>query len=197
MTGLEKIQEKILAQSKLNCENIISAANEEAKNILIEARQKAQQAYNEIISNATELSFKKNNLAKSGAEAISRNRYLEVRNAIINDIISAAYEEIDKMTDDEYFDLLRNLCVKNISPGEYIMFFNSRDLNRLPEDFEDSLNSVIYKTSAVFITKEEPINIPHGFILKGDGVEINCTLRAVFDANMDRLRDSLNAKLFS
>ena len=31
MTGLEKIQEKILAQSKINCDQIVSKANEEAK----------------------------------------------------------------------------------------------------------------------------------------------------------------------
>ena len=35
MTGLEKIQEKILAQSKAVCDEIIASANEEAKNILI------------------------------------------------------------------------------------------------------------------------------------------------------------------
>lgn len=196
MTGLEKIQEKILAQSKENCENIIASANEEAKNILIEARKKAQQLYNKIIKNAEDTSAKKNLLAKSGAEAITRNRYLEVRNAIINDIISAAYEEIEKMTDDEYFDMLRQLCIKYISPGEYVMYLNSHDLNRLPEDFEDSVNSVIYETSAVYV-KKEPVDIANGFILKGDGVEINCTMRAIFDENMDNIKDTLNKKLFS
>ena len=196
MTGLEKIQEKILAQSKENCENIIASANEEAKNILIEARKKAQQLYNKIIKNAEDTSAKKNLLAKSGAEAITRNRYLEVRNAIINDIISAAYEEIEKMTDDEYFDMLRQLCIKYISPGEYVMYLNSHDLNRLPEGFEDSVNSVIYETSAVYV-KKEPVDIANGFILKGYGVEINCTMRAIFDENMDNIKDTLNKKLFS
>ncbi len=195
MTGLEKIQEKILAQSKINCELIIAEANEEAKAILIEARKQAQEAYSEIIRNAEEASKKKNILAKSGAESITRNRYLEVRNAIINDIISAAYEEIEKMTDDEYFDMLRRLCIKYISPGEYVMYLNSRDLSRLPEGFEDSVNAVVYETATVYI-KKDPIDIANGFILKGDGVEINCTLRAVFDENMDNLKDMLNVRLF-
>ncbi len=196
MTGLEKIQEKILAQSKLNCEQIIADANAKAKTILVEARQKAQETYSEIIKNAEEASRKKTVLAKSGAESITRNRYLEVRNAIINDIISAAYEEIEKMSDDEYFEMLRKLCIKHIAPGEYVMQLNSRDLGRLPDGFEDSLNSVVYETSAVYI-KKEPVDIANGFILKGDGVEINCTLRAVFDENMDSLRDALNVRLFS
>lgn len=196
MTGLEKIQEKILAQSKTACDGIIASANEEAKSILINARQKASELSAAIIKNAELTADKKNILAKSGAEAITRNRYLEVRNAIINDIISAAYEEIEHFDDEEYFDFLRKLCIKNIAPGEYVMHLNSADLARLPEAFEDSINSVIYEKAVVYI-KKEPADVENGFILTGDGVEINCTFRALFDENMDNLKDMLNALLFS
>lgn len=195
MTGLEKIQEKILEQSKVNCDLIVSKANEEAKNILINARQKASELSDEIIRKAEELSAKKNLLAKSGAESITRNRYLEVRNAIINDIISAAYEEVERLSDEEYFDILRKLCIRNITPGEYVMHLNSVDLARLPENFEDSINSQIYETATVFI-KKEAADIENGFILSSGGIEINCTFRAVFDENMDNLKDMLNKELF-
>lgn len=196
MTGLEKIQEKILAQSKIKCDEIVAKANDEAKTILINARQKAQELSFQIIKDAELLADKKNLMAKSGADTITRNRYLEVRNAIINDILSAAYEEIEKFSDEEYFEYLRKLCIKCITPGEYTMHFNSMDLSRLPEDFEDSINSVIYENSAVFI-KKEPVEIENGFILTGNGVEINCTFRAIFDENMDRLKDMLNTTLFN
>ncbi len=196
MTGLEKIQEKILAQSKTECDRIIAKANEEAKAILINARQKANEMSEEIIRDAEALSEKKNILAKSGAETITRNRYLEVRNAIINDIISAAYEEIEKLSDEEYFDMLRKICIKNITPGEYVMHLNSVDLARLPDGFEDSINSEIYETAAVFI-KKEAADIENGFILSGNGIEINCTFRAVFDEHMDNLKHRLNKELFS
>ena len=76
------------------------------------------------------------------------------------------------------------------------MYLNGRDLARLPDDFEDSINSVIYETSAVYV-KKEPVDIDNGFILKSDGVEINCSFRAVFDENMDNLKDLLNRELFS
>lgn len=196
MTGLEKIQEKILAQSKTVCDEIIASANEEAKSILIAARQRAAELSAEIIKNAEQTADKKNILAKSGAETITRNRYLEVRNAIINDIISAAYEEVERFSDEEYFDMLRKLCIKNITPGEYVMQLNSVDLARLPDGFEDSINSVIYEKAAVFIRKEAA-DIENGFILTADGVEINCTFRALFDENMDNLKDMLNGLLFS
>lgn len=195
MTGLEKIQEKILAQSSENCNAIISQANQQAKEILINARNNAAIEADKIIKNAEAVSNRKNIIARSGAEAITRNRYLEVRNAIINDIISAAYEELEKISDDEYFEYLKKLCIKNISDGEFVMYLNSHDLERLPDNFEDSINSVVYKTSAVYV-KKEPIDIDNGFILKNDRLEINCTFRAVFDENMDSLKDRLNKELF-
>ena len=195
MTGLEKIQEKILAQAKENGDLIIAKATEEAKAILINARIKAEELSKKIISDAEIQSEKKKNLAKSGAESITRNRYLEVRNAIINDIISAAYEEIERFSDEEYFDLIKKLCVKNVAPGEYVMHLNSVDLSRLPDGFEDSINAEIYEKAAVFI-KKEAADIENGFILSGEGVEINCTFRAVFDENMDNLKDMLNKELF-
>lgn len=196
MTGLEKIQEKILAQSKVNCDQIISQANEQAKAILINARLRAKEVSDNIIKEAEDLSEKKNLLAKSNAESITRNRYLEVRNAIINDIISAAYEEIEKLSDEEYFNILKKLCLKNITPGEYVMHMNSVDLIRLPDDFEDSINAEIYEKATVYI-KKEAVSIENGFILTGNGVEINCTFRSVFDENMDNLKDMLNRELFS
>lgn len=196
MTGLEKIQEKILAQSKTSCDAIIAKSNEQAKEILIAARIKSEELSRQIISDAEALSEKKKLLAKSGAETITRNRYLEVRNAIINDIISAAYEEIERLSDEEYFDLLRRLCIKNITPGEYVMHLNMVDLARIPDGFEDSINAEIYETAAVFI-KNEAADIENGFILSGNGIEINCTFRAVFDSNMDNLKDMLNNKLFA
>ena len=195
MTGLEKIQEKILDQSKADCDVIISKANQKAKEILINARMRAEELSAKIISDAEELSEKKKLLAKSTAESITRNRYLEVRNAIINDIISAAYEELERLSDEEYFEIIKKLCIKNIAPGEYVMHLNSVDLARLPDGFEDSINAEIYETAAVFI-KKEAADIENGFILSSDGVEINCTFRAVFDEKMDSLKDVLNKELF-
>lgn len=195
MTGLEKIQEKILAQSKADCDLIIAKANEQAKEILIDARMRAAELSEKVILDAEKQAEKKKLLAKSGAEGITRNRYLEVRNAIINDIISAAYEKIERLTDEEYFDMLRRLCIRSITPGEYVMHLNSLDLARLPDGFEDSINAEIYETAAVFI-KKEAADIENGFVLTAQGVEINCTFRAVFDENMDKLKDVLNRELF-
>ena len=195
MTGLDRIIEKILLQSQENCNAILNEASLEVKKIISEAREKANKESAQIVAKATAEAKKIEAVAKSSAESITRNRYLEIRNAILNDIISAAYLEIEKFSDEEYFAMLKNLCIKNVLEGECEMHLSGYDIGRLPDDFEMSINSEIYEKGAVHIC-DTPGDIENGFVLTYGDVEINCTLKAVFDENMDRLKDMLSTALF-
>ncbi len=195
MTGLDRIIEKILEQSQKNCDEIIKQASLEVKKIISEARAEANAESEKIISDAQKTASRKQAVSKSTAESITRNRYLEIRNAILNDIISAAYLEIEKFSDEEYFAMLKKLCIKNVQTGECEMYLNGYDMGRLPDDFEMSINSEIYEKGAVHISST-PADIENGFILSYGDIEINCTLKAVFDENMDSLKDMLSTALF-
>lgn len=195
MTGLDKIVEKILEQSQINCNAILNDAALQVKNIISEARGIANKKSGEIIAKAQAEAKKIEAVSKSTAESITRNRYLEIRNAILNDIISAAYLEIEKFSDEEYFAMLKRLCIKNVLEGECEMRLSGYDIGRLPDDFEMSINSEIYEKGAVHIC-DTPADIENGFILHYGDVEINCALKAVFDENMDSLKDMLSTALF-
>ena len=195
MTGLEAITEKILLESRDNCEKILADGAVKVKDILNESRARGNAQAEKIIAAAEKQAARKNAIAKSSAESITRNRYLEIRNAILNDVISAAYESIEKMSQKEYFDLIKKLCYKYIQTGECVMYLNGKDLYSLPVGFEDEINSVVFESGAVHIS-EEPIDIENGFILKYDGFEVNCTFRAVFDDCMDNLKFVLSKELF-
>ena len=196
MTGLDKIKEKIEEQSRENCDRIIGEANLKIKKMIAAAREEGNRRAAEIVDAAQREADKKNAVSKSTAESITRNRYLEIRNAILNDIISAAYLEIEKMSDEKYFDMIFALCKKNIQPGECVMYMNGYDLSRLPEGFEEKLNIAVAETSAVALSKKAK-DIENGFILDYGDISVNCTFRAVFDENMDALKDMLGKELFS
>ena len=196
MTGLDKILEKIAEESDAECKKILSDAKAQADKIIADARNGAREKANEITSQAKVQADNKLSVAKSSAESITRNRYLSVKNAVINDIISASYEEIEKMSDEDYFNLLFKICEKNVETGECVMRLNERDIKRLPEDFEDRINSAVFEKAAVQVSRE-PYNIENGFVLSYGDFEINCTVRSVFDSQMDKLKDLLSRKLFN
>ena len=195
MIGIERIVEKILEQSQKNCDAILLQAASDVKDIITQARVQANEQSKKIIDDAKCEADRIQTVSKSTSESITRNRYLEIRNAILNDIISAAYLSIEKFSDDEYFDMLKKLLIKNIQPGECIMYLSGFDLGRLPDNFEDEINFAVYETAAVHIC-DVPADIENGFILSYGDVQINCTLKAVFDEHMDYLKDMLSTALF-
>lgn len=196
MTGIEKITQMINEEATAECQRILKDASNEIKNLIAESRKTAGKVSKEIVDKAKKEADLITATAKGHAEAITRNRYLEIRGAILNDVISAAYEEIEKLSDEEYFDLIKKLCVKYIQPGECTMFMNGYDLGRLPEEFELQINSEVFEKSAVYISKQA-IDIENGFILSYGQIEINCTFKAVFDEKMDNLKDMLSPFMFS
>lgn len=195
MTGLEKIIEKISLDSAESCSSIIDSATKQAQEIIADAKNDARKQAAEIVEKAQKEADRRNMVAKSSAETITRTRYLEVRNAIVNDIISAAYEEIEKMSDSDYFDLLFNLCVKNVETGECMMYLSENDLERLPKNFEARINGEVYEKAAVQVSRT-PRDIENGFILDYGDFEVNCVLKNVFDESMDRIKDLLCSQLF-
>lgn len=196
MTGLEKIAEMINEEATEECGKILRGASAEIKKMIADARVTAAKESKKIVDIARERADLISATAKGQAESITRNRYLEIRGAILNDVISAAYEEIEKMSDEEYFELITKLCVKYIQPGECTMFMNGYDLARLPEDFELTINSAVFEKAAVYISKQA-VDIENGFILSYGKMEINCTLRAIFDEKMDSLKDMLSPFMFN
>lgn len=196
MTGLEKIIEKIAEDSAEECKTILSEAKAQADKIVADARNEARKKANDITDKAKAQADNKLAVSKSGAESITRNRYLFVKNAVVNDIISAAYEEIEKMSDEDYFDLLYKICLKNVETGECVMRLNEKDLKRMPRNFEDRINGAVFEKAAVQVSRK-PYDIENGFVLIYDDFEINCTLRTVFDSEMDKLKDILSRELFS
>ena len=162
VTGLEKIIEKIAEDSAEECKTILSEAKAQADKIVADARSEARKKANDITDKAKAQADNKLAVSKSGAESITRNRYLSVKNAVVNDIISAAYEEIEKMSDEDYFDLLYKICLKNVETGECVMRLNEKDLKRMPRDFEDRINGAVFEKAAVQVSRK-PYDIEKTF----------------------------------
>lgn len=196
MTGLQKIIKKIEDDGAAKCAFIIDEAEKKASALIADARSEANRIAEEAVLAARNEADRITAVAKSSAETVSRKKYLEVKNAVINDIISASYEKILKLIDEAYFDVLFNLCVRYVETGECVLYLNNYDLSRLPENFETRINSTVYERAAVQVSRI-PADIENGFVLDYGNFSVNCTLKTVFDENKDMLKDVLSKELFS
>lgn len=196
MTGLQKIIDKIGEESTALCDRIIEEANNNANSLISKARKDGNEKAEKIILEGQKEADRIIAVAKSSADSVTKTKHLGVKNAVLNDIISAAYEEILNYDNEKYFDLLYKICVKYVETGECRMHLNSMDLAHIPKDFETKINMAVFEKAAVQISRES-VDIENGFILDYGDFRVNCTLKAVFDNNMDVIKDMLSKELFN
>ena len=189
MTGLEKMKSQILDEAKAAAENKVSEAKAKAEEILSEARAEAEKSETAIASY-------KERVASSN-DLQRRTKILTAKQEVIADVLDKAYESLESMEKEKYFDMLLGMVDKYAQPQDGEIIFSKADLGRLPEDFERKAAETAKAKGGNLRISGESRNIENGFVLAYGGIEENCTLRAMFDARRDELSDKVHRILFA
>ncbi|MDE6035169.1 MAG: H(+)-transporting ATPase [Ruminococcus sp.] len=193
MSGLDGIINIIDSQGRQNENNIIRTAQEKALEIESDGDKKAESAYNEYMKKSliqAETDFRNScNSVDSG----NRRKILEYKVRTIEKVTENIITRLEKLSDSEYFDTILRLFRNRLHDGAGEMYFNKKDLSRLPADFNSKIAEISGDTVKI---SETPADIENGFILKYGLITENCTFRAILEAEKDRVRDILAEKLF-
>lgn len=197
MTGLEKMIKVIEADAQANADKILAEAREESDRIISEAKEEAKQCAAKIAEKpASEIKVIMDR-AESGARLVKRQMILDAKQKIINDIIQKAKRKLAGLSDKEYFDMILQMVRKYAYSQAGVIKFSKADLDRLPKDFEKSLELILKdKENASLTVSDESVKIDGGFILVYGDIEENCSFDALFSDAKDELQDKLNAFLF-
>ena len=196
MSGLDNIVEEIRNQSKQEADEILKEADVFCKDYMDKIK---------IDVEAEVVSIEKKALADrklyeektvSGMEFLERNSILRAKQQVIEQAIDKARESIASLGDEEYFNILEKLLRKNVQQGNGRICFSKKDLDRIPKGFEDRVKEIATENQGELVIDKEPANIKDGFILVYGEIEENCTLKALFDSNIDRIKDIANKQLF-
>lgn len=197
MTGLEKIIKAIETEARSNADTIIAEANAEAERILSLAKEEAAKNVANIAEKpASEIKAIMNRV-ESAARLLKRQRILDAKQEVINDIILKAKNKLTSLPDTEYFDIILQIVKKHAHPQAGIIMFSRADLDRLPKKFEKSLDEAIkgIPNASLTISKEDA-RLDGGFILVYGDIEENCSFEALFSEAKEELQDKVNAFLF-
>ena len=198
-----------MAEADARCEEIgreyAARAEEICKNLNEDAKREAA----EIISRA-----------KSGEAMVKRNVLLEAKSARIDEAFELAYREIVNLSEERYAELLRMLLVSVMKKqaehervsrelyGEedapetetYEVLLNEKDRERFGASLMESFRRRMgeeYRTVADRVALSSDVaNIDGGLIIRGGRIEINCSLRALFDQIRPALEAKVSRKLF-
>ena len=195
MTGLEKILSQIEYESDNRCCEMINKAKDKAKDIKADANKQAKK----IIADSDEAVTRKLDVSRQSAESSAQlaasREILKAKLEIIDSTLERSLEVIKALPKKEYFEILKDLILKNARKGEGVLHLSQADTEKLPVNFVDSVNNAFKK--GYKLTLGDSVNIDSGFVLVYGDIDINCSFDAIAAEKRDELRDALNALLFN
>ena len=194
MSGLDRIIEKINADSLSSCREIADQAQKKAQDIAEDANAHAEKAYSDIIADAEKKAQSILNMSEANISGIARRAELSAKVEAVDAAIEAAYDAMCNMGADDYFAALEKLAVRNACKGEGELSLSKADLDRVPSGFIERINAEL-KDGSVKLAAQGA-DIENGFILVYGDIEINCTFRALINEQKDTIREKVCDVIF-
>ena len=196
MNGVDKIIEDIRSESEQTVNAVRKDASDKRDAILAAARTKAEAEAARIRSEGSKKAADIRARSGSAAELRRRQRILYCKQELIAETLDRVLEAAEKLPEERYFDALLHMAAENAHPGEQgVMKLGSRDLGRLPADFEQKLAGAL-PTGTTLTLSREPAELSDGFLLLYGGIEENCSFRAVLSARKEEMQDKVCGILF-
>lgn len=127
--------------------------------------------------------------------AEKKQTVLEGKIEAIEDMLGRAVDVLKALPKREYFEMLKELAVKNAISGDGVMRFSKDDTAKLPQNFISNVNSALSGKGSVSLG--EPCDIDSGFMLVYGDIDVNCTFSSLVSEKRDELFDELNKLLFN
>ncbi len=193
MAGIDKMIRQIEDDTKIVCDDIIATAKSKADRILADAEAKANKitadGKKKTASHIADIEKR----GESSAALEERKVALYTKQSIINDMLNTGMETAKNLPDNEYFELILEMIGNNSQPKDGVILFGQKDLDRLPGNFIDKINSV---SKGKLTLSDKAAAIDAGFILSYGGIEENCSFDAIFMSEADNLSDRAGKLLF-
>ena len=196
MSGLDEILNLIETQQQQGEELILKAAKSKAAAIKAEGDKKAQSAYEDFMYKAKEKTEKDFENACNSTDADMKRRILACKVSLIDQAVEKIIEKLDSLPDNDYFQLIIKLAKRHSQPEKGVIHLCSKDLARVPDDFESKLNECIKPNGGSISLSKETADIDDGFILSYGLISENCSFRAVIESEKDEIRDTIARVLF-
>ena len=196
MTGLDKILNKINGDSAARVEAITENAEKQCAQIMAQAEEDGKKIASKIEADARKESENIISMARSGAEQTEKRAVLAAKVEAVNSVLKELLTSLLALPESEYFSAVLKLARDNAMSGECVAMLSSRDLARLPSDFDKKLAAELAEKKAACVLSKEPADIESGIILIYGDIEINCSFEAIIEANADIYKAKISEIIF-
>ena len=172
MDGMDKILERISADAQAEADRILAQARDQAREIreryALQAQREAQAILERGRREAARLAER-----LDGAAQLERGRAeLAAKQEMVEEAFRLALKELRELPREDYVSLLVGLAARASSTGREELIFSQTDRATVGKAVEG------------------------GFVLRGDGMEVNCGLAAMLRWERERLAVDVAGVLF-
>lgn len=197
MTGLDTILHAIDEETRETCETIRQEYRQKAREVEQEAKSQEETLRRESEQRKARLQEEAKARADSAAGLARRRAMLTQKQTIIQQMIDKAQDTLCQLPDDDYFSVLYRLIHRYAQPGGGVLVLGPKDMTRLPKDFMQQVKAALPGGASLTLQPQPDLQAQDGFFLLYQGIEENCTFRALFRAQHDVLQDTVQQMLFA
>ena len=191
MSG-EKILSSIREESEKNIASMKKDSEKKCREILDKADKAVKEIKSENDRKLKEQSAVQRSAYDRSVELLKRNTLLETRREEIDKTVDSVYSYMLSLNDREYFELIYKLAA-TLGKKSGVLFLNSKDMKRLPDNFVKRMNECGIDAS-LSDTPDDSIN--SGFILKNGDIEENMSFSSIIADKREEIEDIISRELF-
>lgn len=188
--SIERIKNYILENAQKEAEQITMKARERFCAEVNKAQIFLEKQYKEMLQ-GEEIRLKEDTKRTlSTLKNDYKMKLLEIKNGVIDDVMSRAVHQIQSLTDKDYLSLMARWVANLPSHVEGQLLMNEKDLKKRTGDFVDDINK--NRTARITLIRNA-VDIKGGFVFKTSHYEIDYTL----DTIIKNLRTTLITELIT
>ncbi len=199
MSGIDKLQDRILQDAKDQAEKSIIDAKKQADDIISSAESDALKTKEAALEKAK---LKSNDLKErliAMAELESRKKKLAAKQEVIDKAFRDAMDKMLNLPVEEYKNILVDMIAASISNGDEQIILSKRDLERYGLSLADTVNlKLAEKGIKAGLTVSDQCGIfKGGFVLRRGKVELNNSFETAFKMMHSKLEEEVVKILFA
>lgn len=198
MTGLEKINDRILHEAQMQAKESMQNAENQAAVLLDAARSEAEEKRNAIINKAKKDAQEVKKRIIAAAELEARKQRLRAKQELVEETLSRVLHQLVNMPEIQYRQMLASMIADAAEEEEFDILLSSRDRERLGEALlSDAVSQLAARgKNAKLKMAVGNANIQGGFILRTGNIEMNYSFEAMMRMQQDELEQLICSQLF-
>ncbi|MBN1624015.1 MAG: hypothetical protein JXN10_01225 [Clostridia bacterium] len=194
MSGIDRITEKILSQAKMQAENRISYAEEEADKALKNLEKRFERTFEHELKRAEDQGKENADRIIANARLEGRKKKLSARQDTVMKVFDLVAERLAGLPKKEYMNFLCNLALPVLDESDNMIILSEKDKKEIGAEL---IKTLVERSSGKKVgLSDETARTMGGLIVKSGDIQINLTLESILRLEREKLESDVVGILF-